>query len=123
MPVVVVEISESKALKLNEYSQIEFYEPDLKIKAAPEIEALAEPSLSSEGIDLSLLQSEQEIPWGIEKVNALKVQEKGSTGKGIKIGIVDSGIDYTHDDLLVFGGISFVQGSPDYIDDYGQQNT
>jgi hypothetical protein len=51
----------------------------------------------------------------------------GSTGKGIKIGIIDSGIDYLHPDLgggigsgfKVLGGFDFVNNDNDPMDDLG----
>ena len=51
----------------------------------------------------------------------------GSTGKGIKIGIIDSGIDYLHPDLgggigpgfKVLGGFDFVNNDSDPMDDLG----
>ncbi|MCY9657616.1 S8 family peptidase [Paenibacillus chondroitinus] len=124
IPAVVVEISESNVLNLkNSSSQVEFIEPDLKINVVSDVNSLPEPHLMSKVTSQPLILSEststQTIPWGIEKVNALEVQKKGFTGKNIKIGIIDSGVDYTHDDLYVTGGISFVKGSPDYMDDFG----
>lgn len=120
MPVVAVEISENNVSKLKDYPQIEFFEPDLKIKPVSELKVPAESILLFKGLFLDQKKaSPQIVPWGIEKINALKVQEKGFTSKGIKIGIIDSGIDYTHDDLVVCGGTSFVEGNTDYMDDYG----
>lgn len=61
----------------------------------------------------------QAVPWGIPHVKAIDVQQMGVTGAGIKVGIIDTGIDYTHEDLQVSGGVTFVQGTTDYMDDNG----
>lgn len=37
--------------------------------------------------------------WGVEKVSAPKVWEKGFTGKGVTIAVIDTGSDYTHPEL------------------------
>lgn len=40
----------------------------------------------------------QEIPWGVKKVGAPSVW-KDTTGKGIRVGIIDTGVDPNHPDL------------------------
>lgn len=40
-------------------------------------------------------------------------------GKGVKVGILDSGINYNHDDLKIIGGISFDGVNSDYLDNSG----
>ncbi|WP_245683830.1 S8 family serine peptidase [Vulcanibacillus modesticaldus] len=50
------------------------------------------------------------IPWGVTHVKATDVHGLGYTGEGIKIGIIDTGIDYTHEDLNIVGGATFVEG-------------
>jgi len=60
-------------------------------------------------------------------INATQLWELGFTGKGIKIAIVDTGIDYTHPDLgncfgqgcKVIGGWDIVNNDSDPIDDNG----
>lgn len=55
----------------------------------------------------------QTKPWGISTVKADNLRFKGSN---VKVGILDSGIDYHHNDLNVKGGISLVDN---IVDRYG----
>ncbi|MEB3211323.1 MAG: S8 family serine peptidase [Leptolyngbyaceae bacterium] len=40
-----------------------------------------------------------DIPWGVERINARDVWEQGTTGKGVTVAVLDSGVDFTHIDL------------------------
>lgn len=42
----------------------------------------------------------QVVPWGIDRVDADIAHRNGATGKNAAIAIIDTGIDYTHLDLL-----------------------
>ena len=66
------------------------------------------------------------VPWGIVKVRAQEMHAKGITGKTpagakIKVGIIDTGGDYTHPDLKITyaGGWDFVNNDADPMDDHG----
>ncbi len=59
----------------------------------------------------------QTVPWGIPHIKADTVQSTGVTGSGVKVAILDTGIDATHEDLNVAGGASFVSGEPDALTD------
>ena len=58
--------------------------------------------------------------WGISDINAAASVQSGLTGKGVKIGIIDSGVA-AHSDLTVAGGINVIAGSntTSYADDNG----
>lgn len=60
----------------------------------------------------------QMVPWGVERIGATFVHAIGNTGKGIKIGILDTGIDYTHPDLSknYKGGYNFIDNNTDARD-------
>ena len=64
-------------------------------------------SLNGEEYDL---QFSELIPWGVERVGAPYVWDK-TTGKEIKVAILDTGIDANHSDLKVSGGVSFIGGN------------
>jgi len=40
----------------------------------------------------------QEIPWGVKRIGAPSVW-KNTTGKGVRVGIIDTGVDINHPDL------------------------
>lgn len=70
-------------------------------------------------LDLLPKPDSQYINWGVQAVNAQQFWKEGFTGKNIKIAILDTGIDYTHPDLHVAGGVSFIPGVKSYMDDNG----
>ncbi|MBO8170470.1 MAG: S8 family peptidase [Bacillaceae bacterium] len=57
------------------------------------------------------------IPWGVRKVSAPKVWPK-TRGSGVKIGVIDTGIDRTHPDLRsrVAGGVDVREGDSPFRD-------
>lgn len=60
----------------------------------------------------------QPIPWNIALVKADQVWSR-VTGRGVKVAIIDTGIDNNHPDLTVSGGASFVPGVTSWDDDQG----
>lgn|GEM_PF-2034689 len=58
-------------------------------------------------------------PWGVTEINAHKKHEEGIHGTGVKIGILDTGINNVAN-INLKGGISFVgNNSDDYSDNNG----
>lgn len=58
--------------------------------------------------------------WGVERIEAPYVWET-TAAQGVRIGIVDTGIDYTHPELSsrYVGGYDFVNNDADPFDDHG----
>jgi subtilisin len=65
----------------------------------------------------------QTVPWGITHIKANQVQATGNTGSGVKVAILDTGIDASHEDLNVSGGKSFVAGESDPFTDGNSHGT
>ncbi|NQX67315.1 S8 family serine peptidase [Paenibacillus alba] len=65
------------------------------------------------------IASTQAMDWGVSVVNATYAWKNGYTGKGVKVAVLDSGIDTHHEDLVVSGGASFVDYTTSYDDDFG----
>jgi subtilisin family serine protease len=53
-------------------------------------------------------QPSQVLPWGVDRIDAEYAHSAGYTGDGVKVAIIDTGIDDDHLDLVVAGGINFL---------------
>jgi len=67
------------------------------------------------------IDAELDDSWGVKHIGAGTVHDGGNKGAGVKVGILDSGIDYTHPDLddNYVTGYDFVNDDNNPMDDYG----
>ena len=56
----------------------------------------AGPGLSSEGDFPGLASNGNYFNWALDRLNVRKLWQRGLTGRGILVGIIDSGVDGTH---------------------------
>src|SRR3989344_5767483 len=87
---------------------------------------LHNPHVTAVELDSEVYAADPELDnsWGVKRIGAGTVHDGGNKGLGIKIGIIDSGIDYTHPDLRdnfdsLNRGYDFVQNDNDPMDVYG----
>jgi subtilisin family serine protease len=57
--------------------------------------------------------------WNQEAITIPATHMSGATGAGVKIAVLDTGIDNQNTDLIISGGASFVDGVESYNDDNG----
>jgi len=71
--------------------------------------------------EVHTLDAELDNSWGVKHIGAGTVHESDNKGSGVKVAILDSGIDYTHSDLddNYIGGYDFVNTDEDPMDDHG----
>ncbi len=62
----------------------------------------------------------KEIPWGVRRVNAYNAWSF-TTGKGVNVAVLDTGVDYTHPDLKAVykGGFNVIESTKPPLDDHG----
>jgi subtilisin len=73
------------------------------------------------------INTELNNTWGVKHIGSGEVHDIGNLGAGVKVAVIDSGIDYSHSDLggclgtgcLVLGGYDFVNNDGDPMDDNG----
>lgn len=67
------------------------------------------------------VDGELDNSWGVKRIGAGFVHDDGNKGAGVKIAVIDTGIDYKHTDLdsNYKGGYDFVNSDNDPMDDDG----
>ncbi len=58
---------------------------------------------------------EQNLPKSLQLIGIQSPRQQGLNGQGIKVGIIDTGIDFHHPDLLGYGPTGRVVGGYDYV--------
>lgn len=91
---------------LKQNPAVEFVEGDGQFETA---QADAPPSI------------EYSSSWGLQDIGAEPAHQSNYTGKGVKIAMLDTGIDYNHPDLApnYKGGYDFINSDNDPMDDNG----
>lgn len=72
-------------------------------------------------IEVSILDTELDDTWGVKQIGAGLVHDAFIKGTGVKVAVIDTGIDYNHPDLNANyrGGYDFVNRDNDPMDDNG----
>jgi len=69
-------------------------------------------------VEISAAFAGEVLPWGVDRVDAELVHPTNK-GTGIKVAILDTGIDLDHPDLSVAGNVTFIPETADGDDDNG----
>lgn len=70
-------------------------------------------------IDQEITVASQQIDWGVQRINAPRAWSHQFTGKGIKVAVIDTGVDSHHPDLNIIKGKSFIPGETNFDDHNG----
>jgi subtilisin len=104
IPAVVASLPEQEIAKLRKSGKIAYVEENAVYRAA-----VVDP----------LPGHEYENSWGVQHILADVAHASGNRGSGVKVAILDTGIDYSHEDLdgNYRGGHDFVFDDDDPFDD------
>jgi len=76
------------------------------------------PKVTSVEEDIRVQVTEVKLPWGVDRIDA-EVMHSQNKGQGVRVAILDTGIDLDHPDLHVAGDVSFVYETINGDDDNG----
>jgi subtilisin len=109
IPAMTVSLPENEIEKLKKNSKVAYVEANAVYELAASPSPGAAPPASSE----------YDNAWGVTHIFANVAHAGGNKGTGIKVALLDTGIDYTHEDLAAnyLGGYDFVFGDNDPVDD------
>lgn len=101
------------------YSLLPAIAAELPASALASLRAVPGVAMVEEDQLVEAVDTELDDSWGVKRIGAGEVHPTNS-GEGVKVAILDTGIDYGHPDLddNYFGGYDFVNEDPDPFDDY-----
>ena len=83
--------------------------------------AYIEPDLEVHAVDHPNGDAELQNTWGVAHIKSGLIHAAGNRGAGVKVAVIDTGVDYTHPDLDAYyaGGYDFVNNDNVPMDDNG----
>ncbi|OHB33905.1 MAG: hypothetical protein A2X84_01150 [Desulfuromonadaceae bacterium GWC2_58_13] len=89
----------------------------IKLRSDPRI-AYIESDATVQAVE-SFTGAEYDMAWGVRQINGQICHQNSFMGSGVKIAVLDTGIDYNHPELAgnYQGGIDLVYGDDDPMDD------
>lgn len=114
---MVVEVDRDEYFK--DDSSVKYVEDDLVVSISGKVKDI-EYSKKSKDDSAVKEQPAEVIPWGIEYVGA-PVMWETTKGEGVKVAVIDTGIDIDHPDLVdnIKGGYNTIKKKGSYDDDNG----
>ncbi|RLQ96836.1 S8 family peptidase [Falsibacillus albus] len=112
------ELNELQVKIQHEFSKI----PAVKVKLTAEQAKVIEHLQNVKNVqkELTYNMSSQTTPWAFGKMNVTNQVRTQYTGKGVKVAVIDTGIDMTHPDVKAAGGTCVLDSCPHgYQDDNG----
>ncbi len=109
-----VKIEESQLSELLNSPDVAYIEEDISIQTVNPVTAV--PGLGA----MAASSVEYENAWSVALINTETAHNKSITGSGVKIAILDTGIDYNHPDLALnyAGGENFISLDPENHDPF-----
>lgn len=77
------------------------------------------PEIQAVQVDHNVYVEGQVVGWGLKQTQVAPLLSTNLTGKGVKVAVLDTGIDTNHPDLHVTGGTSVLGYTSSYNDDNG----
>lgn len=108
---VAMDISEAEINNLQADTRVRYIENNAMFTNAPDIPA-------GELINSRTPDTLKE-PWNIRQIHADEVHARNIDGRGVRVAILDTGMDYTHPDLkgVYAGGYNYIDNTADPLDD------
>ncbi len=102
IPAMVVSVPEEKIAGIKGHGKVAYVESDAPVMAIAPLPG----------------GSEYENSWGVSRIGTAEVHAQGIMGAGVKVAILDTGIDYNHPELAAqyVDGDNFIALDPNYRD-------
>lgn len=122
IPAIVATLPEQALTELAVNPLVAYIEENTTVSTIePSYTSLSQSYFYAQSITTQMIASdvEYQATWSVERIGSKIAHDKGITGKEIKVAVIDTGIDYNHEDLAANyrGGYDFIFNDLDPMDD------